>query len=88
MASKDCAIFYATISSPVGDWAIESCSKGLHSVNLAPEVNNENFLKVGKAKVVVKSDPKDFAALRFHKWMETYFSGRDPAKVNVSICDS
>lgn len=68
----------AKISSPVGNWRVDACPKGLHLVKLAPEVNNDNFLELGSENVDLVDDhlPNEKVECfdEIHIWMRIYFS--------------
>jgi hypothetical protein len=83
---RSCQLAQALIASPIGPYNVAGCDAGLHSVQLSPEVTDDNFLRKGSDAVQLLA-PADVRFVDLERWMQVYFS-QDAAKKfpEVDVC--
>ena len=96
--NSKCTINSAVLSSPIGNYLVEACHDGIHSISLESGVNNDNFetkgdfhVRVIKGKGPTTTRMKEYPMLRNgYQWLEDYFMYCNPesggVKRTVPIC--
>jgi len=84
---RGCEVFSGRVSSPIGDYIFQACRRGLHRLDQADEVDNENFLALGQ-DVQLLEDAYDVGENLF-TWMKAYFKGKDGMNASLpAVCPS
>ena len=81
--NSKCTLASAVMCSPIGNYLVEACDEGIHSVSLESGVNNDNFETKGDpfVRIIKGGGPtgggrKEYPMLRkFILWLDEYFSG-------------
>ena len=87
-----CILASAVMCSPLGNYVVEACESGIHSVNLEKGVNNDNFENKGDPQVrIIKGHTKHrhhSKLITFVVWLAQYFWSNPNSKLdwNVPIC--
>ena len=96
--NSKCTINSAVLSSPIGNYLVEACHDGIHSISLESGVNNDNFetkgdfhVRVIKGKGPTTTRMKEYPMLRnCYQWLEEYFMYFNPesgrSQYAVPIC--
>ena len=69
-----CILASAIMCSPIGNYFVEACESGIHSVTLEKGVSNDNFETMGSKQVrIIKGNIKNDVLVRFFMWLHEYF---------------
>ena len=69
-----CVLASAIMCSPVGNYFVEACQSGIHSVSLEKGVNNDNFETMGDPQVrILEGNTKHSVLVKFVVWLCEYF---------------
>ena len=69
-----CILASAIMCSPIGNYFVEACESGIHSVSLEKGVSNDNFETKGSREVkIIKGNTKHSVLVRFFMWLHEYF---------------
>lgn len=69
-----CILASAIMCSPIGNYFVEACESGIHSVTLEKGVSNDNFETMGSRHVrIIKGNTKHSVLVRFVVWLYEYF---------------
>ena len=81
-----CQLSCSVISSPIGPYDVSGCINGLHSVQLSPEVTDQNFLQTGSPDIVLQPRKSNNRHLdQLEAWMKAFFE-KSAQFPDVSIC--
>ena len=68
-----CQLSCSVISSPIGPYDVSGCINGLHSVQLSPEVTDQNFLQTGSPDIVLQPRKSNNRHLdQLEAWMNIF----------------
>ena len=81
----NCPLKAAVLCSPVGNYVVQACDGGIHSVRNEKGVSNDNFEARGRKEVrMVEGNTEHGVLVKFAEWLADYFSKADGA--DVPIC--
>lgn len=82
---SNCILASAVLCSPVGNYAVEACESGIHSVNFERGVSNDNFETKGRREVrILRGSTKHIVLVKFAEWLANYFLKKVDS--DVPIC--
>ena len=77
--NSKCTLASAVMCSPIGNYLVEACDEGIHSVSLESGVNNDNFKTKGdpKVRIIKGGGPtgggRHPVLRKFILWLQEYF---------------
>ncbi|WAQ96182.1 hypothetical protein MAR_028872 [Mya arenaria] len=80
------------VATPLGDYEVVCCPKGLHDLGMVGSVNDANFTPKPGIKVCLKSQQYEDNGYTYKpatdcvNWLEAYFSTKDKRDCNKHIC--
>ena len=81
----NCPLKSAVLCSAIGNYVVEACDGGIHSVRNEKGVSNDNFEAKGRREVrIVEGNTEHGVLVKFSEWLADYFSKTDGA--DVPIC--
>ena len=81
---SNCILASAVLCSPVGNYAVEACESGIHSVKFERGVSNDNFETKGRREVrILRGSTKHIVLVKFAEWLANYFLKNPPRHLSI-----